>query len=170
MRGRMAEKKSLEIKGLSQRMWCTNRLVWHTNFDLYGIRTSTFMAYEPPLKGFMPYEPFLLGWWGWSLICWLFAPWREAALLETTWGYFVRTPTTWSKWGQTSLLTMAHITPNQFEDLELCQLWSLSNLDGPAIRRANRGDSRKSIHRRKPIFITSERFARIASDLRFASF
>ena len=43
--------KSLEIKGLSQRMWCTNRLLRHTNSDFYGIRT-------PP---FMPYEPFLLG-------------------------------------------------------------------------------------------------------------
>ena len=43
--------KSLEIKRLSQRMRCTNRLLWHTNSDFYGIRT-------PP---FMPYEPFLLG-------------------------------------------------------------------------------------------------------------
>ena len=50
IRGRMAY-KSLEMKGLSQRMWCTNRLLWHTNSDFYGIRT-------PP---FMPYEPFLLG-------------------------------------------------------------------------------------------------------------
>ena len=50
MRGRMAS-KSLEIKGLSQRMWCTNRLLWHTNSDFYGVRT-------PP---FMPYEPFSLG-------------------------------------------------------------------------------------------------------------
>ena len=32
-------------------MWCTNRLLWHTNSDFYGVRT-------PP---FMPYEPFLLG-------------------------------------------------------------------------------------------------------------
>ena len=32
-------------------MWCTNRLLWRTNSDFYGIRT-------PP---FMPYEPFLLG-------------------------------------------------------------------------------------------------------------
>ena len=44
--------KSLEMKGLSQRMWCTNRLLWHTNSDFYAIRTP------PP---FMPYEPFLLG-------------------------------------------------------------------------------------------------------------
>ena len=50
MRGRMAY-KSLEMKGLSQRTWCTNRLLWHTNSDFYGIRTPTFM----------PYEPFLLG-------------------------------------------------------------------------------------------------------------
>ena len=48
--GRMAQKSS-EIKGFSQRMWCTNRLLWHTNSDFYGIRTPTFM----------PYEPFLLG-------------------------------------------------------------------------------------------------------------
>ena len=32
-------------------MWCTNRLLWHTNSDFYGVRT-------PP---FMPYDPFLLG-------------------------------------------------------------------------------------------------------------
>ena len=32
-------------------MWCTNRLLWHTNSDSYGIRTPTFT----------PYEPFLLG-------------------------------------------------------------------------------------------------------------
>ena len=32
-------------------MWCTNRLLWHTNSDFYGIRTPTFT----------PYEPFLLG-------------------------------------------------------------------------------------------------------------
>ena len=60
MRGRMAY-KSLEIKGLSQRMWCTNRLLRRTNSDFYGVRGP------PP---FMPYEPFLLG-WGWSLICWI---------------------------------------------------------------------------------------------------
>ena len=39
------------MKGLPQRMWCTNRLLWHTDSDCYGIRTPTFM----------PYEPFLLG-------------------------------------------------------------------------------------------------------------
>ena len=50
MRGRMAY-KSLETKGLSQRMWCTNRLLRHMNSDFYGIRTPAFM----------PYEPFLLG-------------------------------------------------------------------------------------------------------------
>ena len=32
-------------------MWCTNRLLWHTNSDFYGIRTPTLT----------PYEPFLLG-------------------------------------------------------------------------------------------------------------
>ena len=32
-------------------MWCTNRLLWHTNSDFYGVRTPLFM----------PYEPFLLG-------------------------------------------------------------------------------------------------------------
>ena len=42
-----------------------------------------------------------------------------------------------------------------------------SGLDGPAIRNANRCDSRESIRRETPIFITFERFARIASNLRF---
>ena len=51
--------KSLEIKGLSQRIWCTNRLLWHSRSDFYRIRTPTFY----------PYEPLLLG-WGWSSICW----------------------------------------------------------------------------------------------------
>ena len=46
MRGRMAY-KSFEIKGLSQRIWCTNRLLWHTNSNFYGIRTPTVMPYEP---------------------------------------------------------------------------------------------------------------------------
>ena len=50
MRGRMAL-KSLELKGLSQRMWCTNRLLWHTNSDFYGIRPPTFVPYEPCLLG-----------------------------------------------------------------------------------------------------------------------
>ena len=50
MRGHMAQ-KSLEIKGLSQRMWYTNRLLRQTNSDFYGIQTPTFT----------PYEPFLLG-------------------------------------------------------------------------------------------------------------
>ena len=35
-----------EIKGLSQRTWCTNRLLWHTNSDFYGIRTPTLTPYE----------------------------------------------------------------------------------------------------------------------------
>ena len=43
--------KSLEIKGFSQIMWCTNRLLWRTNSDFYGIRTPPFMAYEPFLLG-----------------------------------------------------------------------------------------------------------------------
>ena len=43
--------KSLEIKPLSQRIDSTNRLVWHTNSDFYGIRTPTIV----------PYESFLLG-------------------------------------------------------------------------------------------------------------
>ena len=43
-------------------------------------------------------------------------------------------------------------------------------LDGPAIRNANRGDSRESIRRKNLILITFERFARIASNLRFAIF
>ena len=48
------------------------------------------------------------------------------------------------------------------------------NLDGPAIRNANRGDLPESICKSrfaaKPIFITFEQFARIASNLRFAIF
>ena len=32
-------------------MWCTNRLLWRTNSDFYGIRTPPFMAYEPVLLG-----------------------------------------------------------------------------------------------------------------------
>ena len=47
------------------------------------------------------------------------------------------------------------------------------NLDGPAIRNANRGNSRESILRKKkkkPYCHTFERFARIASNLRFAIF
>ena len=43
--------KSLEIKGLSQRIWCTNRLLWHTNSNFYGIQTPPFMLYEPFLLG-----------------------------------------------------------------------------------------------------------------------
>ena len=39
------------LKGLSQRRWCTNRLLWHTNSDFYGIRTPTFTPYEPLLLG-----------------------------------------------------------------------------------------------------------------------
>ena len=27
-------------------MWCTNRLLWHTNSDFYGIRTPTFTPYD----------------------------------------------------------------------------------------------------------------------------
>ena len=46
----------------------------------------------------------------------------------------------------------------------------LRTLDGPAIRNANRGDSRESIRRRNPISTTFEQVARIASDLRFAIF
>ena len=43
-------------------------------------------------------------------------------------------------------------------------------LEGPVIRNENRGDSRESIRRNTLIFITSERFARIALNLRFAIF
>ena len=43
--------KSLETKGPSHRMWCTNRLLWHTNSDFYGIRTPTTMPNEPLLLG-----------------------------------------------------------------------------------------------------------------------
>ena len=49
-----------------------------------------------------------------------------------------------------------------------CQ--GFSAFDDPVIRNANRGDSRESIRRKKPIFITCERFARIASNLQFAIF
>ena len=63
MRGHTAY-KSLEMKGLSQRMWCART-------DFYGIRTPTFMAYEPPLLRHM--NRFYWG-WGWSLICWKFVP------------------------------------------------------------------------------------------------
>ena len=31
-------------------MWCTNRLLWHTSSDFYGVRTPLFMPYE--LAGF----------------------------------------------------------------------------------------------------------------------
>ena len=32
-------------------MWCTNRLLWHTNSDFHGIRTPTFTPYEPVFIG-----------------------------------------------------------------------------------------------------------------------
>ena len=44
------------------------------------------------------------------------------------------------------------------------------NLDGPASRNANRGNLRESIRRKTTTFITCERFARIASNPRFAVF
>ena len=56
------------------------------------------------------------------------------------------------------------------ESLKIAMGIRSCNLDGPAIRDANRGDSRESIRRKTPIFITFERFARIASNLRFAMF
>ena len=31
----------------TERIWCTNRLLWHTNSAFYGIRTPTFMPHEP---------------------------------------------------------------------------------------------------------------------------
>ena len=53
-------KKSLEITGPSQRIWCTNS-------DFYGIRTPTFMPFEPRLLCHMSG----LYWgWGWSSIYW----------------------------------------------------------------------------------------------------
>ena len=61
-------KNPLQIKGLSQRMWCTNRLLWHTNSDFYGIRT-------PPLLCHM--NRFYWG-WGWSLICWFKGAWHHS--------------------------------------------------------------------------------------------
>ena len=43
------------------------------------------------------------------------------------------------------------------EAADACPLSPLKNLDGSAIRNANRGDSRESIHRKKnPSFITFE--------------
>ena len=47
----MSKKDALEIKKFSQRIWCTNRLLWHTNSDFYGMRTPTFMPHEPFLMG-----------------------------------------------------------------------------------------------------------------------
>ena len=46
----------------------------------------------------------------------------------------------------------------------------LTHLDIPTIRNANRGDSRESMRRTTPYSITCQRFARIASKLRFAIF
>ena len=54
--------------------------------------------------------------------------------------------------------------------LRLGSIGPLGTLDGPAIRNANRGDSRESIRRKTSIFIRCERFARIPSNLRFAIF
>ena len=47
---------------------------------------------------------------------------------------------------------------------------TLQKLNGPAIRNANRSDSRESIRRKRPIFIMFERFAQITSNLRFTIF
>ena len=44
-------KESSEIKGLPQRMWCRNRLLWHTNSDFYGIRAPPFYAIWTVLLG-----------------------------------------------------------------------------------------------------------------------
>ena len=49
--------------------------------------------------------------------------------------------------------------------------FTFGDLCGPVIRNATRGDSRGSIRRKTPsYFMTCERFAQIASNLRFASF
>ena len=49
-------------------MWCTNRLLWHTNSDFYGIRTLAST----------PYEPFLLG-LGVVFNILIFGPWTRAS-------------------------------------------------------------------------------------------
>ena len=66
--------KSLEIKGLSQRMWCTNRL--------YGIRTPTFMAYAPPLLCHM--NRF---YWGWGVVFNLLIFWPQRKTFQAGGGY-----------------------------------------------------------------------------------
>ena len=59
--------------------------------------------------------------------------------------------------------------------VRIFRIFHVFSLDGLAIRNANRRDSRESIRtnqiRRKiPVFMTCERFARIASNLRFGIF
>ena len=44
-------------------MWSTNRLLWHTNSDFYGIRTPLFMPYEPFLLGVGVVFNLLMAWW-----------------------------------------------------------------------------------------------------------
>ena len=56
--------------------------------------------------------------------------------------------------------------PNQEQTASL----DTQSLDGLAIRNANRGDSRESIRRKTPVFVTCERFSRIASNLILAVF
>ena len=62
-------------------MLCTNRLLWHTNSDFYGMRTPTFTPYE-----------LFFGGWGWSSIywnmLWLAHPspsWGESSQQKDTW-------------------------------------------------------------------------------------
>ena len=72
-------------------------------------------------------------------------------------------------WGQLSEIGWVFSLTSAVE-VQGPRLFTEVYLDGPAIRNANRGDSRESIRRKKPIFITRERFARIASNLQFALF
>ena len=74
------------------------------------------------------------------------------------------------KWGQIKLSCQVF---SRFRTHFWCELLKtklivlcIAFLDGPAIRNANRGDSRESIR----AILTFERFTRIASNLRFAMF
>ena len=67
---------------------------------------------------------------------------------------------------QGSRIKTVHLQTQDCYNLSLSL--SMLSLDGQAIRNANRGSSRKPIRRKAPIFITFERFAGIASNLRFA--
>ena len=77
-----------------------------------------------------------------------------------------------SRYGLWNSIIWSYLKGKPIEGLQ--QMRPLNNLDGPAIRNANRGrfawiDSRELIRRATPVFITCKRFARIASNLRFAN-